>query len=47
MLPNKGMKLTQLSPALWHDPRCRLVPAPSGLDAGTASQRIPGVMRLW
>ena len=40
---NKGMKLTKLSAAPLQVRRCRLMPAPSGLDAGTASQLIPGV----
>jgi hypothetical protein len=50
--PNKGMKLTKLSAAPTLAPqaalgrRCRLMPAPvSGMDAGTASQLIPGVRR--
>jgi hypothetical protein len=49
--PNKGMKLTKLSAApehgrpAWLSLRCRLMPAPAGLDAGTASQLIPGVLR--
>ena len=42
-LPNKGMKLTKLSAAWWPEWTCRLMPAPSRLDAGTASQLIPGV----
>ena len=46
MPPNKGMKLTKLSAAPLLGRRCRLMPAPAGLDAGTASQPIPGVMRL-
>jgi hypothetical protein len=48
--PNKGMKLTKLSAAPTLAPqaalgrRCRLMPAPAnGMDAGTASQLIPGV----
>jgi hypothetical protein len=47
--PNKGMKLTKLSAAPTLAPqaalgrRCRLMPAPARLDAGTASQLIPGV----
>jgi hypothetical protein len=44
-LPNKGMKLTKLSAAPFLERRCRLMPAPVGLDAGTASQLIPGVRR--
>jgi hypothetical protein len=51
-LPNKGMKLTKLSAAPTLAPqaalgrRCRLMPAPvNGMDAGTASQLIPGVRR--
>jgi len=49
--PNKGMKLTKLSAAPTLAPqaalgrRCRLMPAPSRMDAGTASQPIPGVRR--
>ena len=43
MPSNKGMKLTKLSAAPLLDRRCRLMPAPSRLDAGTASQLIPGV----
>jgi hypothetical protein len=49
---NKGMKLTKLSAAPTLAPqaalsrRCRLMPAPvNGMDAGTASQLIPGVRR--
>jgi hypothetical protein len=48
-LPNKGMKLTKLSAAPTLAPqaalgrRCRRMPAPAELDAGTASQLIPGV----
>jgi hypothetical protein len=48
---NKGMKLTKLSAApergrrAWLPLRCRLMPAPTSLDAGTASQLIPGVRR--
>jgi hypothetical protein len=51
MPSNKGMKLTKLSAApehgrlAWLPLRCRLMPAPAGLDAGTASQLIPGVGR--
>ena len=47
--PNKGMKLTKLSAAPTLAPRAalsrrrRLMPAPVGSDAGTASQLIPGV----
>jgi hypothetical protein len=41
--PNKGMKLTKLSAAPLRGRRCRLMPAPAGLDAGTASQLIPSV----
>ena len=43
--PNKGMKLTKLSAAPFRGTKCRLMPAPSGMDAGTASQLIPGVRR--
>jgi hypothetical protein len=50
MPPNKGMKLTKLSAAATLTPqaalgrRCRRMPAPvSGMDAGTASQPMPGV----
>ena len=39
------MKLTKLSPAPFRGRRCRLMPAPAGLDAGTASQLIRGVGR--
>ncbi len=42
---NKGMKLTKLSAAWLLEWTCRLMPAPSWLDAGTASQLIPGVRR--
>jgi hypothetical protein len=48
---NKGMKLTKLSAAPTLAPqaalgrRCRRMPAPAGMDAGTASQLIPGVLR--
>ena len=44
--PNKGMKLTKLSAAPTLAPqaalgrRCRLMPAPSTVAAGTASQLI-------
>jgi hypothetical protein len=41
--PNKGMKLTKLSAAWLLGWTCRLMPAPAGMDAGTASQLIPGV----
>ena len=47
--PNKAMKLTKLSAALWHGRheelvgRCRLVPAVAWLRAGTASQLIASV----
>jgi hypothetical protein len=41
--PNKRMKLTKLSAAPWLVWRCRLMPAPAGTDAGTASQLIRGV----
>jgi len=44
--PNKGMKLTKLSAAWLPAWTCRLMPAPSRSDAGTASQLIPGVTRL-
>ena len=37
---NKGMKLTKLSAAPFRGKKCRLMPAPSRLDAGTASQLI-------
>jgi len=40
---NKGMKLTKLSAAWLLERTCRLMPAPAGSDAGTASQLIPGV----
>jgi hypothetical protein len=40
------MKLTKLSAAWLPEWTCRLMPAPvSGMDAGTASQLIPGVGR--
>jgi len=43
--PNKGMKLTKLSAAWLPEWTCRLMPAPAaGMDAGTASQLIPGVL---
>ena len=43
-LPNKGMKLTKLSAAWLPEWTCRLMPAPvNSMDAGTASQLIPGV----
>jgi hypothetical protein len=45
MRSNKGMKLTKLSAAWLPEWTCRLMPAPSRLDAGTASQLIPGVRR--
>jgi hypothetical protein len=45
--PNKGMKLTKLSAAWFRGWTCRLMPAPAGMDAGTASQLIPGVRRTW
>jgi hypothetical protein len=42
--PNKGMKLTKLSAAWLPEWTCRLMPALAyGMDAGTASQLIPGV----
>jgi hypothetical protein len=42
--PNKGMKLTKLSAAWLPAWTCRLMPAlVNGMDAGTASQLIPGV----
>ena len=51
---NKGMKLTKLSAAPTLAPqaalgrRCRRMPAPvNGMDAGTASQLIPGVGRTF
>jgi hypothetical protein len=37
------MKLTKLSAAWLPEWTCRLMPAPAGSDAGTASQLIPGV----
>jgi hypothetical protein len=37
------MKLTKLSAAWLPESTCRLMPAPPRLDAGTASQLIPGV----
>jgi hypothetical protein len=40
---NKRMKLTKLSPAPFRGRRRRLMPAPAGLGAGTASQLIRGV----
>ena len=40
---NKGMKLTKLSAAWLPAWTCRLMPAPARMDAGTASQLIPGV----
>jgi hypothetical protein len=49
--PNKGMKLTKLSAAPTLAPqtalgrRRRRMPAQSRMDAGTASQLIPGVLR--
>ena len=43
--PNKRMKLTKLSAAPWLVWRRRLMPAPAGMDAGTASQLIRGVLR--
>jgi hypothetical protein len=43
MPPNKRMKLTKLSAAPLLGRRCRLVPAPSRMHAGTASQLIRGV----
>jgi hypothetical protein len=39
------MKLTKLSAAWLQEWTCRLMPAPAGSDAGTASQLIPGVRR--
>jgi hypothetical protein len=51
VLSNKGMKLTKLSAAPTLAPqaalgrRCRRMPAPARMDAGTASQLIPGVLR--
>ena len=40
------MKLTKLSAAWLPAWTCRLMPAPvNGMDAGTASQLIPGVRR--
>jgi hypothetical protein len=45
---NKGMKLTKLSAAWLPEWTCRLMPAPViGMDAGTASQLIPGVRQTW
>jgi hypothetical protein len=43
---NKGMKLTKLSAAWLRGRTCRLMPAQAKLDAGTASQLIPGVGQL-
>ena len=43
---NERMKLTKLSAAPFRGAKCRLMPAPSRLGAGTASQLIPGVRRL-
>jgi hypothetical protein len=41
------MKLTKLSAAWLPEWTCRLMPAPAtGMDAGTASQLIPGVRLL-
>ena len=41
---NKGMKLTKLSAAWLQEWTCRLMPTlVDGMDAGTASQLIPGV----
>jgi hypothetical protein len=37
------MKLTKLSAAPFRGKKCRLMPAPAGSDAGTASQLIAGV----
>jgi hypothetical protein len=45
--PNKGMKLTKLSAAPFRGTKCRLMPAPSRLDAGTASQLIPVFDGAW
>ncbi len=45
MPPNKGMKLTKLSAAWLPEWTCRLMSAPAGTGAGTASQLIPGVRR--
>ncbi len=42
---NKRMKLTKLSAAPLRGRRRRLMPAAAGMDAGTASQLIPGVRR--
>jgi len=42
-LPNKRMKLTELSPAPFRGRRCRLMPAGARSGAGTASQLIRGV----
>ena len=39
------MKLTKLSAAWLQEWTCRLMPAPARMDAGTASQLIPGVRR--
>ena len=44
-MPNERMKLTKLSATPWLVWRCRLMPAPAGSDAGTASQLIRGVLR--
>src|SRR5512143_715509 len=49
--PSHQMKLTKLSAAPTLAPqaalgrRCRRMPAPARMDAGTASQLIPGVVR--
>ena len=47
MPSNEGMKLTKLSAAWLREWTCRLMPAPSRSDAGTASQPIPGVRRTF
>jgi hypothetical protein len=39
------MKLTKLSAAWLPGWTCGFMPAPARMDAGTASQHIPGVMR--
>ena len=44
-LSNKRMKLTKLSAAWLPEWTCRLMPAPAGSYAGTASQLMRGVMR--
>jgi hypothetical protein len=46
-LPNKRMKLTKLSAAWLPEWTCRLMPAPAGSYAGTASQLMRGVRPTW